>query len=54
MKAMARILKTPDSGLGPGLYNTTAVTLRQHVPQVTLGMHSAAMTIVISVARLNQ
>ena len=38
VKAMARSLKTPDSGLGPGLYQTAPASQR-HVPQVVLGMY---------------
>ena len=41
VKAMARSLKTPDSGLGPGLYETTSARVNHHVPQVTIGTQLA-------------
>ena len=37
VKAMARSLKTPDSGLGPGLYETAPASFFRHPPQVVIG-----------------
>ena len=37
VKAMARSLKTPDSGLGPGLYETAPSSFYHHAPQVAIG-----------------
>ena len=37
VKAMARSLKTPDSGLGPGLYETAPSSFFRHPPQVVIG-----------------
>lgn len=37
VKAMARSLKTPDSGLGPGLYDTAPASFFRHPPQVVIG-----------------
>ena len=37
VKAMARSLKTPDSGLGPGLYESAPQSYYHHTPQVAIG-----------------
>lgn len=37
VKAMARSLKTPDSGLGPGLYEAAPASYFHHAPQVVIG-----------------
>lgn len=34
---MARSLKTPDSGLGPGLYEAASASFFRHAPQVVIG-----------------
>lgn len=44
VKAMARNLKTPDSGLAPGLYEADSAKVHHHVPQVTLGEPFAIRT----------
>lgn len=46
VKAMARSLKTPDSGLGPGLYEADSARRKHHVPKVMLGMHLLKIGIV--------
>lgn len=38
VKAMAHSLKTPDSGLGPGLYEPAPASLSRHAPQVVIGI----------------
>ena len=38
---MARSLKTPDSGLGPGLYETAPASFFRHPPQVTIGENTS-------------
>ncbi|KAL0030427.1 hypothetical protein WJX79_004156 [Trebouxia sp. C0005] len=37
VRAMARSLKTPDSGLGPGLYEAASASFFRHAPQVVIG-----------------
>ena len=37
VKAMALSLKTPDSGLGPGLYDTAPASFFHRAPQVVIG-----------------
>ncbi|DBB12356.1 TPA: hypothetical protein ACH3X3_006440 [Trebouxia sp. C0006] len=37
VKAMARSLQTPDSGLGPGLYEAAPASFFHHPPQVVIG-----------------
>ena len=37
VKAMARSLQTPDSGLGPGMYETAPASFFRHPPQVVIG-----------------
>ena len=37
VNAMARSLRTPDSGLGPGLYETAPASFFRHPPQVVIG-----------------
>jgi len=37
VKAMAHSLKTPDSGLGPGLYEAAPASFFHRAPQVAIG-----------------